>query len=434
VPCRSAVGTRHRPSRPDHPALRGRWRLHQRYRGFMPAPQGRPARAHSGVRHRRATPSTPQTATFLARSVRGLEWLAAAEIETDLNASLLEIGHREIVFRAPLDPRVFKLGSIDDLFLLSGRIDEIDRGRLSLAKLAAGLWKLPLARSLASVGSLRPILKSSGFEVVGSFLGRRNFNRTEIEFCAGAAISEITGMTFHDHDAVVSPQRDVSWRIHMRDSQAVVGLRVALRPLHRRDYRVSSALGALHPPVAYAMNMLSGVYPGCHMLDPCCGTGTLLIEAKRLVPDVITIGSDIDRDSLRAAARNGPNAHCRWVQADLGRLPYRDGFADSVVANLPWGRNVLAQGAIQGNMSLAVAEAMRVLAPGGNAVLLASLGEKIVSDRVLLWSIPIRLAGHWANIQIVSAGNKNSKPPVCLQRRYGRSLQRMWTKYGISLP
>jgi hypothetical protein len=100
---------------------------------------GRPARAHSGVRHRRATPSTPQTATFLARSVRGLEWLAAAEIETDLNASLLEIGHREIVFRAPLDPRVFKLGSIDDLFLLSGRIDEIDRGRLSLAKLAA-VW------------------------------------------------------------------------------------------------------------------------------------------------------------------------------------------------------------------------------------------------------------------------------------------------------
>ena len=403
-------------------------------RFFMPTPQGRPARAHSGARHRRTPPLTPQTATFLARSVRGLEWLCAAEIESDLNASVFEIGHREIVFRAPVDPRLLKLGSIDDLFLLCGRIDEIDRGRLSLARLAAGLRKLPLTRSLATVERLRPIRRSSGFEVIGSFLGRRNFKRTEIEFCAGAAISEITGMPFHDHDAVVSPERHASWRIHMRDSQAVVGLRIAPRPLHRRDYRVSSAPGALHPPVAYAMNMLSGAYPGCHILDPCCGTGTLLIEAKRLVPDVIAIGSDIDRDALLAAASNGSNAHCRWIQADLGRLPYRDGFADCVVANLPWGRKVHAKGAIQGNMSLAVDEALRALAPSGNAIFLASRGEKIVSDRALLWSIPIRLAGHWANIQIVSAGDKNSKPPACLQRRYGRSLQRMWTKYGGSLP
>jgi tRNA (guanine6-N2)-methyltransferase len=229
---------------------------------------------------------------------------------------------------------------------------------------------------------------------LGVFLGRRNFNRSEIEFCAGTAISEITGMSFHDHEAVVSPERDVSWRIHMRDNQAVVGLRVALRPLHRRDYRVSSAPGALHPPVAYAMNMLSGAYPGCQILDPCCGTGTLLIEAKRLVPDAITVGSDIDRNSLLAAASNGPNANCRWVQADLGRLPYRDGFADCVLANLPWGRRVEAKRAIHGNTGLAVDEAMRVLAPGGNAVLLASFGERIVSDRhVLLWSVPDKAGG-----------------------------------------
>jgi tRNA (guanine6-N2)-methyltransferase len=400
----------------------------------MPARQGRPKRARSDARLRRAPPSTPQTETFLALSIRGLEWLGAAEIEADLKAFVLEVGHREIVFRAPFDPAVLELGSIDDLFLLCGKIDEIDRGRISLPRLAKGLMKLPLVRALARIESLRPIRRSSGFEVIGSFLGRRNFNRSEIEFCAGTAISEITGMPFHGHEAVVSPERDVSWRIHMRDNQAVVGLRVALRPLHRRDYRVSSAPGALHPPVAYAMNMVSGAYPGCQILDPCCGTGTLLIEAKRLVPDAITVGSDIDRNSLLAAASNGPNANCRWVQADLGRLPYRDGFADCVLANLPWGRRVEAKGAIHGNTGLAVDEAMRVLAPGGNAVLLASLGERIVSDRhVLLWSVPIRLAGHWANIQIVSADHQSNKRPVCLQLRYGRSLQRMWTRYAHRL-
>ena len=35
--------------------------------------------------------------TFLARSVRGLEWLAAAEIETDLGGKIVEVGHREIL-------------------------------------------------------------------------------------------------------------------------------------------------------------------------------------------------------------------------------------------------------------------------------------------------------------------------------------------------
>jgi 23S rRNA G2445 N2-methylase RlmL len=310
----------------------------------MPARQGRPKRAHSVARQRRAPSWTPQTETFFARFIRGLEWLGAAEIEADLNAIVLEVGHREIVFRAPADPAVLELGSIDDLFLLCGKIDEIERGRVSLARLAKGLRKLPLAPSLAKIENLRPIRRSFGFEVIASFLGRRNFNRTEIEFCAGAAISEITGMPFHDHEAVVSPERHVSWRIHISDNQAVVGLRVALRPLHRRDYRVSSAPGALHPPVAYAMNMLSGAYPGCRILDPCCGTGTLLFEAKRLTLDVVTIGSDIDRNSLLAAASNRPNALCRWVQADLGRLPYRDGFADCVLANLPWGRRVQAKG------------------------------------------------------------------------------------------
>ena len=276
----------------------------------MPTRRGRPKHARDDARRRHAQLSTLQTEIFLARSIRGLQWLGAAEIEADLNAVVLEVGHREIVFRAPVGPAVLRLGSIDDLFLLCGRIDDVDRARTSLPRLVEGLRRLPLLRSLATVESLRP-RPPLGFEVIGSFLGRRNFNRTEIELCAGRAIADITDMPFHDHDDVASPKRDVSWRIRIRDNQAVVGLRVALRPLHRRDYRISSAPGALHPPVAYAMNMLSGAYPGCTILDPCCGTGTLLIEAMRLVPDAVTIGSDLDRNSLLAAASNSLNAHCR---------------------------------------------------------------------------------------------------------------------------
>src|SRR5713226_4678362 len=161
--------------------------------------------------------------TFLARSVRGLEWLAAAEIETNLGGEIVEVGHREIIFNARHDSKLLQLGSIDDLFFVYGKIDSIDRTRASLLRLAEGVRKLPLARFLASVEKFRPVRRASGFEVVGSFLGRRNYNRKEIETSAGEALAGIVGMPFFDHDLIEPGAVDVSFRIHVRDTQAIVG-------------------------------------------------------------------------------------------------------------------------------------------------------------------------------------------------------------------
>jgi tRNA (guanine6-N2)-methyltransferase len=377
--------------------------------------------------------AVPAIETFLARSVRGLEWLAAAEIETDLNGEIVEVGHREIIFSAPHDSKVSQLGSIDDLFLVCGKIDAIDRTRASLARLAEGLRKLPLVRFLAKVEKHRPVRRASGFEVVGSFLGRRNYNRKEIETSAGEAIAGIVGMPFLDHDLIEPGGVDVSFRIHLRDTEAIVGLRVTSRPLHRRPYRTASIPGALHPPVAFAMAMLSGAKPGHAVTDPCCGTGTLLIEAKRLLPDAAAVGSDLSEVSLQAARSNGINAgyELRLARADLGRLPYRDGSAGCVLANLPWGQAVQPEGIVRDDIGLAISEILRILGASGNAVLLMPPADEMLDKRCrTLWSIPIRVAGRWTTIYVV-AGNKGAgKRPVCLETRYGPSLQRMWDRFG----
>jgi tRNA (guanine6-N2)-methyltransferase len=371
--------------------------------------------------------------TFLARSVRGLEWLTAAEIETDLGGEIVEVGHREIIFNAPHDSKVSQLGSIDDLFFVCGKIDAIDRTRASLARLAEGVRKLPLARFVASVEKFRAVRRASGFEVVGSFLGRRNYNRKEVETAAGEAIAGIVGMPFLDHDLIEPGAVDVSFRIHIRDTQAIVGLRVTSRALHRRPYRTASIPGALHPPVAFAMAMLGGAKPGLDIIDPCCGTGALLIEARRLLPDAVAVGSDLSEVSLQAARSNGINAGCalRLARADLGRLPYRDGSAGCVLANLPWGQAVQAEGIVRDNIGLAIAEILRILSAGGNAVLLMPPADDVLDKRCrTLWSIPIRVAGRWTTIYIV-AGNKHAnKRPACLETRYGPSLQRMWDRFG----
>jgi 23S rRNA G2445 N2-methylase RlmL len=372
-------------------------------------------------------------ATFLARSVRGLEWLAAAEIETDLSGEIIEVGHREIIFIAPLDSKLTQLGSIDDLFFVCGTIDVIDRTRASLSRLAEGLRKLPIARLLAKVEKFRPVRRASGFEVVGSFLGRRNYNRKEIETSVGEAIAGIVGLPFCDHDLVEPGAVDVSFRIHLRDNKAIVGLRVTSRPLHRRDYRTASIPGALHPPVAFAMAMLGGAKPGLDVVDPCCGTGTLLIEAMRLLPDAVAVGSDLGEVSLQAARSNGVNAGCelRLARADLGRLPYRDGSAGCVLANLPWGQAVQPEAIVRDDIGLAISEILRILSRDGNAVLLMPAADDVLDKRCrTLWSIPIRVAGRWTTIHIVAGNKYANRRPACLETRYGPSLQRMWDRFG----
>jgi 23S rRNA G2445 N2-methylase RlmL len=226
---------------------------------------------------------------------------------------------------------------------------------------------------------------------------------------------------------------DVSFRIHIRDTQAIVGLRVTSRPLHRREYRTASIPGALHPPVAFAMAMLGGVKPGHLIADPCCGTGTLLIEAKRLLPDSVVVGSDLSEVSLQAARNNGINAGCalRLARADLGRLPYRDGSARCVLANLPWGQAVQPEGIVRDDIGLAISEVLRILARDGNAVLLMPPAEDVLDKRCrILWSIPIRVAGRWTTIYVVAGNKEADKRPAFLTTRYGPSLQRMWDRFG----
>jgi 23S rRNA G2445 N2-methylase RlmL len=277
------------------------------------------------------------------------------------------------------------------------------------------------------------VRRSSGFEVVGSFLGRRNYNRKEIETTAGEAIAGIVGLPFLDHDLIEPGAVDVSFRIHLRGTKAIVGLRVSARPLHRRDYRTASIPGALHPPVAFAMAMLGGAKPGHLISDPCCGTGTLLIEAKRLLPDSVVVGSDLSEVSLQAARSNGINAGCALMlaRADLGRLPFRDGSAGCVLANLPWGQAVQPDGIVRDDIGLAISEILRILSRDGNAVVLMPPADGVLDKRCrTLWSIPIRVAGRWTTVYLVAGNKYATRRPACLETRYGPSLQRMWDRFG----
>jgi demethylmenaquinone methyltransferase / 2-methoxy-6-polyprenyl-1,4-benzoquinol methylase len=91
------------------------------------------------------------------------------------------------------------------------------------------------------------------------------------------------------------------------------------------------------------------------VLDLACGTGDLCREL--MAAGYRAVGMDFSHGMLRAARTDA-----RLVEADILRLPVRDGGADGVTCGFAM-RNVTSLGGL-------FSEVARVLRPGGRAVLL----------------------------------------------------------------
>jgi demethylmenaquinone methyltransferase/2-methoxy-6-polyprenyl-1,4-benzoquinol methylase len=95
------------------------------------------------------------------------------------------------------------------------------------------------------------------------------------------------------------------------------------------------------------------VTPGDRVLDACCGTGDLALEAERAGGRVT--GLDFSARMLERARRK--SAGVEWVRGDLLALPFADGSFDA--ATVGFGiRNVA-------DLDAGLRELARVLRPGG---------------------------------------------------------------------
>jgi len=89
-----------------------------------------------------------------------------------------------------------------------------------------------------------------------------------------------------DDEAILEPGAAVATaptRIYVRleRDQCTVSIDSSGEPLHRRGYRLALARAPLRPSLAAAMLRGAGWLPGEPLLDPFCGSGTIVIEAAR---------------------------------------------------------------------------------------------------------------------------------------------------------
>lgn len=99
-------------------------------------------------------------------------------------------------------------------------------------------------------------------------------------------IRDLTG----DRPAVRRKQPDVQVSLHVRGEDAVLSIDLSGDSLHRRGYRTETSGAPLRETLAAAILVRAG-WPdvagaGASVVDPMCGSGTLLIEAALMAGDV----------------------------------------------------------------------------------------------------------------------------------------------------
>jgi demethylmenaquinone methyltransferase / 2-methoxy-6-polyprenyl-1,4-benzoquinol methylase len=143
------------------------------------------------------------------------------------------------------------------------------------------------------------------------------------------------------------------------------------------------------------------VWPGDRVLDACCGTGDLAVEAERRGGRVV--GLDFSERMLERARRKSRTVE--WVQGDALALPFADGQFDA--ATVGFGVRNLE------DLEAGLVELGRVLCPGGRlAVLEITRPRGLLRPFFRLWlDVLVPLAG-----KVLPGGKAYTYLPASVRR------------------
>jgi tRNA (guanine6-N2)-methyltransferase len=316
---------------------------------------------------------------IFAITTRGLEAISADELAALSGVTVDQIAYRRVfaTCQDSLAP-LLTLRTVDDVFLYIATWSHIDRARSTLNTLRESSAQLDLNAAVAICEQLRPIQNPPTFSVTANFVGKRNYNTEEIKQACAAGIIERQGWVYSKDDA----KADLNVRVFIEGETVVVGVRLGAQSLSKRPYKQEHVPGSLKPAVAAALLRLADIAPGARILDPCCGAGTILIEAGAY--GVIPFGGDIDPQAIVAARFNAAQADARvhLQRWDARALSISNKSIDCVISNLPWGRAVSTNVSLQVLYQEISEEIERVLIPGGRAVLLTNLPHLVQFKRL----------------------------------------------------
>ena len=207
----------------------------------------------------------------------GLEEVAGEELERDFGGEVKKSTTGVVVFRVPeIDRELLSLKTAEDLFVLAWGTDQLTYRAEDLDKIRR--WTEREANwpgLLAIHHSIRPKPKGKpSFRLVVQMTGEHGYRRVDAQKALARGLAGKLPASWRHAEENASVE---IW-LTINGAAAVCGIRLSDRTMRHRTYKFEHFRASLRPTVAAAMVRLADVKPGQTILDPMCGTGTILAE------------------------------------------------------------------------------------------------------------------------------------------------------------
>lgn len=209
------------------------------------------------------------------------------------------------------------------------------------------------------------------FRVTTVRQGDHDFTSIDVQREAGA------GLEAHYGTTVDLEEYETEVRVDVHDDRCLVSVQHTREALSRRQLEGFQPRAALKANVAYALLRLAHLDTAPDvLLDPFCGSGTILLEAAELWPETESYGNDWDDEAIAGARFNVKRAELddriTIRGGDVWHLAQRfsDVTADLIVTNPPFGVRLASSMDFFPFYRRVLEQMQEVLRPGGRVVML----------------------------------------------------------------
>jgi putative N6-adenine-specific DNA methylase/tRNA (guanine6-N2)-methyltransferase len=248
---------------------------------------------------------------------------------------------------------------------------------------------------------LLPMQSVNSFRVTSHRYGTHDFNHLKIQQAAGSALVE------RYQTPVSLDHPDLNLRVDLYELQCLIGIPLHLSELDRRYHKLYQPRVTLNPTVAYGMlQFLAQDKSPDLLLDPFCGSGTILLEAANTLPHWEIYGSDYNPETIEGVKKNiiaeNMSHSIKVKTADARDLAqaYPDHFFNGIVTNPPYGIRMGKQINFYHFYRRFLAGVSQVLQPEGRLVIL--VGKKSGEFKRVLHQFPELQLLHF---RLIETGN-----------------------------
>jgi tRNA G10 N-methylase Trm11 len=182
-----------------------------------------------------------------------------------------------------------------------------------------------------------------------------------------------------------------------------LGFRLSDNRMRYRGREPALRKGALRPTIAAAVVHIADPQQGELVVDPMCGTGTILQEGLLRNPDAQYLGGDAAAEAVALAASSLSAERIPVLRWDATNLPLRPESVHCVVCNLPFGKQYSTRTDHRVLYRALLSDWIGGLTPDGRMVLLTSDTQALehsLGKTGLAWSVvcKVKVLGVWARI------------------------------------